>query len=42
MNGFHTKMKPRIVNNTYIIAGAKARYIRFQRRNINNIAVPKH
>ena len=41
MNGFHTKTKPRIVNNTYIVAGATARYIRFQRRSINAIAVPQ-
>jgi len=30
----------KIVNNAYIMPDAKARYVRFQRRNINTIAIP--
>jgi len=33
-------MMAKIVNNVYIMPDAKARYVRFQRRNINTIAKP--
>jgi len=34
------KMIVNIVNNVYMTPDAKARYVRFQRRNINTIAIP--